>query len=222
MAMGTNANGNSGDVRTAETYTNDQYSQITVTSTALTGSQWIGPMVRAQNAGSGLYVGIYFWNNGNPDLMLFKRISGNWTQLGSTSTGPLTAGTTAHPDRGRRHPGAFGERGGPVSAYDTSLTSGSPGIMANGAATAGTWSGGSAGFQVSYSSTDPTGIVSYNMISANNGYGVQTLRVLQPTHPAAGVAHNFLFVLPVEAGLGTHYGDASPPSRRSTRRTSTT
>ena len=40
------------------------------------------------------------------------------------------------------------------------------------------------------------------MISANNGYGPQILRVLRPTNPAPGVAHNFLFVLPVEAGLG--------------------
>ena len=45
------------------------------------------------------------------------------------------------------------------------------------------------------------------MISADNGYGPQILRVLRPTNPAAGVAHNFLFVLPVEAGLGTSYGD---------------
>ena len=31
--------------------------------------------------------------------------------------------------------------------------------------------------------------------------------MLAPTNPAAGVAHNFLIVLPVEAGLGTTYGD---------------
>ncbi len=45
------------------------------------------------------------------------------------------------------------------------------------------------------------------MISANDGYGPQVLRVLRPTNPAAGVAHNFLFALPVEPGLGTSYGD---------------
>jgi hypothetical protein len=45
------------------------------------------------------------------------------------------------------------------------------------------------------------------MISADDGYGPQILRVLRPTDPAPGVAHNFLFVLPVEAGLGTSYGD---------------
>ena len=79
--------------------------------------------------------------------------------------------------------------------------------MANGTATAGNWSGGNAGFQVDYQSTDANGVQTYDVISPDNGYGVQTLRVLQPTHPAAGVAHNFLFVLPVEAGLGNTYGD---------------
>ena len=57
-----------------------------------------------------------------------------------------------------------------------------------------------------YQSTS-SGIQSYSMLSANDGYGPQTLRVVQPTHPAAGVAHNFLFVLPVETGLGNTYGD---------------
>ncbi len=79
--------------------------------------------------------------------------------------------------------------------------------MANGTATATNWTGGSSGFQVDYLSTDSTGIQSYDMLSDNNGYGAQVLRVLQPTHPTAGVAHNFLFVLPVEAGLGNQFGD---------------
>ena len=43
------------------------------------------------------YVGIYFWNNGSPDLMLFKRISSSWTQLGCTyNSGALAAGTQLH------------------------------------------------------------------------------------------------------------------------------
>ena len=70
---GTAGTGVSGDIRTAESYASDQYSQVEVTSTQLTGGQWIGPMVRAQNSGQNAYVGIYFWNNGNPVLMLFKR-----------------------------------------------------------------------------------------------------------------------------------------------------
>src|ERR1700722_43125 len=56
-------------------------------------------------------------------------------------------------------------------------------------------------------STDADGIASYSVTFADNGKGPQTVRVLSPAHPAAGVAHNFLIVLPVEAGLGTSFGD---------------
>ena len=94
-----------------------------------------------------------------------------------------------------------------IGVADSSFTGGAPGIMAYGNATADNWSGGTAGFQADYQSTDAQGIKSYDVISANDGYGPQTLRVLAPTNPAAGVAHNFLIVLPVEAGLGTTYGD---------------
>ena len=67
--------------------------------------------------------------------------------------------------------------------------------------------GGQAGFQADYQNTDAQGVKYYDVISANDGYGPNTMRVLAPTNPAPGVAHNFLIVLPVEAGLGTTYGD---------------
>jgi S-formylglutathione hydrolase FrmB len=63
------------------------------------------------------------------------------------------------------------------------------------------------GLQIHYVSTDANGVDTYSFVSTNDGYGSQVLRVLRPTHPAAGVAHNFLYVLPVEAGTGTTYGD---------------
>ena len=41
-----------------------------------------------------MYLGIYFWNNGSPQLRLYKRSAGNWIQLGgSYASGPLAAGT---------------------------------------------------------------------------------------------------------------------------------
>jgi hypothetical protein len=58
-----------------------------------------------------------------------------------------------------------------------------------------------------YVSTDSNGVQSYSVTSADAGTSPQTVRVLRPTHPAAGVVHNFLYLLPVEAGLGTTYGD---------------
>ena len=91
---GTVASGISGDIRTGESYDSNQYSQIEVTSTQLTGNQWIGPAVRMQAGGQEAYVGIYNWNNGNPNLMVFERNGGNWSQLGNTyNCGPLAAGT---------------------------------------------------------------------------------------------------------------------------------
>ena len=79
---------------TANSFTSDQYSEVQVTSTQLTGGQWVGPAVRLQNGGQNGYVGIYYWNNGSPVLELFKRTAGSWTQLGSPyRSGPLAAGT---------------------------------------------------------------------------------------------------------------------------------
>ena len=203
---GTNAGGNSGDIRTGEPYTSDQFSQVQVASTPLSGNQWTGPAVRAQAGGQDLYVGFYFWDNASPELMLFLRDNGNWSQLGGVATSPLAAGTTLSLTAVGSTL-AFAVNGDiVVSTSDSTLSGGAPGIMANGAATVSNWSGGNSGFQVDYQST-ANGVQSYAVISPEDGYGVQALRVLQPTHPAAGVAHNFLFVLPVEAGLGNAYGD---------------
>ena len=83
-----------GNTRAAETYSANQFSAVEVTSTQLTGGQWVGPAVRVQNNGLDLYLGIYFWNNGSPELRLYKRSAGNWIQLGgSYNSGPLAAGT---------------------------------------------------------------------------------------------------------------------------------
>ena len=109
--VGTSAT--AGDIRIAETYSSDQSSQIELTPTQLSGGQWVGPAVRAQNGGQDTYLGIYFWNNGSPQLRLYKRNAGTWIQLGSSyNSGPLPAGTTAAGERrrlddlvpaGRRH-----------------------------------------------------------------------------------------------------------------------
>jgi S-formylglutathione hydrolase FrmB len=85
--------------------------------------------------------------------------------------------------------------------------------MTFGTATADNWVGGAASttsvpaFQAQYTGTDANGVASYDVVSADNGYGTQVLRVLAPTNPAPGVPHNFLYVLPVEGGLASDYGD---------------
>ena len=154
-----------------ESYDSDQYSQVQVTSTPLSGTEWIGPAVRAQAGGQDLYVGIYYWNNGSPDLMLFLRNNGNWTQLGSTyATSPLAAGTQLT----LTVVGStltFAENGTvAISANDTTLTGGAPGIMANGLATAGDWSGGDADptFSVSGTVSGLSGTVSFRTTAVTN------------------------------------------------------
>jgi hypothetical protein len=215
----TGRSGLAGDIWTGGPFTSDQYSQIEVTSTQLTGGQWIGAAVRAQRGGRDAYAGVYYWNGGQPELMLFRRGGGNWTQLGNYRSGPLAAGTQLKLV-------AVGatlsllENGFPrITVTDRSLSGGAPGIMIYGAGTAGSWSGGDApgavgGFQVRYTSTDAQGIRSYQVISSRNGPGPQVLRVLAPTHPAPGVPHNFLYVLPVQPRLGNAYNDGLETLRR--------
>ena len=287
--------GLSGDTRTAETYASDQYSQVQVTSTQLTGGQWIGPAVRSQNNGQNLYLGIYFWNGGSPQLRLYVRTFGSWTQLGSSySTSGLAAGATLSLTA-TGSTISFLLNGSPViTVTDTSLTGGAPGIMAYGTARADNWaggnngdngggasytiggtvsglsgtvvlndnggdalsltangpftfptailtgstynvtvasapagqtcavsngsgtvgsgnvttvvvtctasSGGGSGTQVQYLSTDASGVQTYQVTSPDNGPGPQDMRVLQPSNPAPGVPHNFVYVLPIAPG----------------------
>ena len=203
---GTNTSATSGDIRTGEAYGSDQYSEVQVTSMPLTGSQWVGPAVRAQSGGRDMYVGIYSWDSGSPKLMLFLRDNGSWDRLGTSTTTPLAAGSTLTLTVVGSTLAFAVNNTTVLSTTDTTLTGGAPGVVANGLASATNWSGGNSGFQVEYQGA-ASGIQTYDLLSPEDGYGIQTLRVLQPTHPAAGVAHNFLFVLPVEAGLGNTYGD---------------
>src|SRR5215472_2513428 len=51
--------GVTGDTWTAASFTGDQFAQITLTPTQLTGNQWIGAAVRASSGGQDAYVGLY-------------------------------------------------------------------------------------------------------------------------------------------------------------------
>jgi hypothetical protein len=197
-----------GDTWAASTFGNDQYSEIQVTSTQLSGGQWVGPAVRVQSSGQNGYVGIYNWNSGSPELMVFKRSAAGWTQLGNSySVAPLAAGTKLRLTVLGNSISFMVNGVQRIGVTDSSFSSGAPGIMAFDSATADNWSGGAASFQVSYQSTDAQGVQSYDVLSANDGYGPQTVRVLAPTNPAPGVAHNFLIVLPVQYGEQNTFGD---------------
>src|SRR5579862_1542752 len=138
--------GNSGDLRTGESYPSDQFSQLIVGSTPLAGGQWIGPAVRMQASGQSGYVGFYYANNGGtPEVMLFLRNNGNWKQLGAYSTGVLAAGTQLQVTAVGSAISLLVNGVARVTATDTTLTGGVPGILASGSADAGAWSGGSVG-----------------------------------------------------------------------------
>ena len=129
--------GNSGDIRTAESYPSDQFSQLAVGSTQLSGTEWIGPAVRMQASGQSGYVGFYYWNNGNPEVLLFLRKTGNWKQLGAYATGALSAGTQLQVTAVGSTISLLVNGVARVTATDSNLTGGAPGILASGAADAG-------------------------------------------------------------------------------------
>jgi Putative esterase len=206
------SSGLAGDVWTAGTFTSNQYSQIEVTSKQLVVGQWIGAAVRVQHHGLDAYAGIYSWANGSPQLMLFKRSGGNWTQLGTGYlSGPLAAGTQLKVMVVGSTISLLENGVQRLWAFDGSFSGGAPGIMTYGTGTTDNWSGGDlagpGGLQVNYLRTDANGVKWYQTISAGNAPGPQALRVLAPTHPAPGVPHNFLYVLPVQAMLGNKYKD---------------
>ena len=69
--------GNTGDIRTGGVVLqSDQFSQLAVSSTPLSGASGSAPAVRMQASGQSGYVGVYYWNNGSPELMLFLRNAG--------------------------------------------------------------------------------------------------------------------------------------------------
>ena len=142
--VGTSAT--AGDVRIAETYGSDQSSQVQLTSTQLSGGQWVGPSVRTQNDGQDTYLGIYFWNSGSPQLRLYKRSAGAWAQLGSSySSGALAAGTTLQLSAVGSTISFLQDGVTRITATDSSIGGGAPGIMTYGQATADNWTGGGGG-----------------------------------------------------------------------------
>ena len=135
-----------GDMWSAQAFGSDQYSQDEVTSTQLTGGQWIGPGVRLQNGGQDGYAGFYYWNFGSPELMLFKRSGGGWAEIGGGAypVSPLAAGTMIELTAVGSKISLLLNGTAVISVTDTSFTGGSPGIVAYGNPTADNWSGGNA------------------------------------------------------------------------------
>ena len=167
--IGTSAT--AGAIRTAETYTSDQSSQIQTTATQLSGGQWIGPTVRTQNGGQNTYLGIYFWNSGSPQLRLYKRISGTWIQLGSSyNSGALAAGTTLQLAAAGSTISFLQNGVSRISVTDTSISGGAPGIMTFGQGKADNWVGGGGGGSTpSYAVSGSVSGLSGTVVLQDNG-----------------------------------------------------
>ena len=173
-------------------------------------SVWVAPTVRAQSSGN-LYAGLYSNNAGTYTLLIYKRVGGAWGQLGNSyviGSTPLAAGTKLRLVVSGTTLAFMQDGVERLTATDSDISSGAPGIVIWGNTdTLDDWSGGDVDFEAHYISTDGNGVEAYHVFSADNGYGPHVLRVLRPDNPALGVAHNFLYVLPVEPEGGTFFGD---------------
>src|SRR5260370_29066283 len=59
QVMGT-VGATTGDIWTANTFASDQFSQVPVTSTPLTGGHWVGPAVRLQSGGRSRHLAAHY------------------------------------------------------------------------------------------------------------------------------------------------------------------
>ena len=131
----------SGAIRTGETYNSNQASQIQITAPNLSAGQAIGVGVRAQNGGRTLYLGVYSRAILSSSLVLYKRVNGNWSQLGSYQSGVLAAGTQLKLQASSSNITLFQGSTQRISARDSSITGGAPAIMASGTPKADNWQG---------------------------------------------------------------------------------
>ena len=196
---GSVSGGSSGATWNAATFTSDQYSQVEVTSTQLSGGQWIGPSVRTQNGGQNTYLGIYFWNSGSPQLRLYKRISGTWIQLGASyNSGALTAGTQLLLQASGSKI-TFSQNGvARISVTDTSLTGGAPGIIAYGTGRADNWAGGDLSAPATFTVGGSVSGLSGSVVLQDNGADNLTVTANGPFTFATGLASGAAYAVTVK------------------------
>ena len=189
-------------------YPADQFAQIEISATGAARTRWAGVAVRIGEDGRQAYVGACKMANGKTTLMILKKIDNKWTRLGNSYVGGQLAGGTRLSLIAVGSTIAFMEDDAMrIATGDDSLTGGEPGIIADDVVEAAKLSAGPTGSGIHYTSSDTRDTSTYCVISATNSSGPRLLRVLRPGDPAPGVAHNFLFVLPVEEGLKTTYGN---------------
>lgn len=111
---------------TADTFSNDQYAQVTIA--AVTNSVFVGPACRVAN-GTYSYYGYY--GDGSLGAFPFKQVAGTWTQFGTT-LGVFAASNTIRIEASGT--AITFKRNGATdrTQTDSALTSGSAGITGQG------------------------------------------------------------------------------------------
>jgi len=144
LCVGPNNSVHQGNTRTAETYPDDQFSEVEVSQYALQESRFFGPTVRSSTDQQDCYASIYFNSGGTIQLGLFKRVAGTFTQLGSYHVldGELAEGDKIRLSATGTDLSLTVNEEEILTATDSTLTSGYPGIMMYQDAIADNWSGG--------------------------------------------------------------------------------
>ena len=190
----------------AVSFTSDQYAQATFPNTP-NGTNF-GPGIAVRLADSRGY--LLWWGNSQNTMSIWRMDSAStWTQIANSSN-DLTISTSDVWKFEAVGSNLVGYQNGTivVKTTDTTYTGGSPGVwLYYPANQLDDWSGGDASFSATLLSTDNNGVKSYTMISAYNGNGTHVLRVLEPTSTVAGVAHSFLYALPVGPESDYTYGN---------------
>lgn len=212
-AAGTQGSGICGAYRT-EVYGADQWAQVQITATALASGQWFGPSVRVSANGQTGYLAIYFNNGGTYQIVLYKRVAGSFTSIGSYASGQLTAGAVLKVAAVGTSVTVLVGNVPRITVTDTAVTTGQPGIMFFGVGRLDQFACSDiTTVDVQLQGTDANGVQTWTALSAANGPGPTTLRVLAPTSPAAGKPRRFLWMLPVEAGTASSFGDPVDTAR---------
>jgi hypothetical protein len=204
---------NSGSIWVGSAASDDQYAQLTIE--ALPGaSNWLAVGVRMSGNGKNQYIVIAYNNAGTYVLQLFKRIGGVYTSLGGEVWPSPIVGDVIKLAVIGNSLTAY-QNGVPiVGATDSDLTWGQPGIATFSTQPMDNWSAGNIDITPTIALSSTSGHVStYSVASIINQHNVppptgpQDMRVLTPTSPSSRYAHAFLWLLPVEPGQGSTFGD---------------
>jgi hypothetical protein len=190
----------------------DQFCQVTIPILPSPGD-WVAPAVRMSREGD-QYYNVICWNNGggNYSFELFYR-NGGWTQIGSTVGWTAHAGDVIKLEVIGDSIRVYLNGTAVMAVTDTNIAWGQPGIVySSNTGALDDWTAGNVDTSVHVTLGGTAGHVStYTIDSVINESGTsapQDMRVLLPDAPSPSYAHAFLWLLPVEPGQGTSFGDS--------------